>query len=165
MDRLTKRSNFYFPRRGEQMRRKSFGKELNTMRRITAIFMALAMTAALTACGSSETPAASTPAASTPAASTASGQSVPSGVEDGVLTVAMECAYAPYNWAQPDDANGAVPIVNSDSGEYANGYDVMMAKKLCEATAGSWKSCVLTGTPWCLPSRPARWTPSSPVSP
>ena len=26
---------------------------------------------------------------------------VPSGVEDGVLTVAMECAYAPYNWAQP----------------------------------------------------------------
>ena len=23
---------------------------------------------------------------------------VPSGVEDGVLTIAMECAYAPYNW-------------------------------------------------------------------
>lgn len=119
--------------------KKVFGKESNTMRRrITAILMALAMTAALTACGSSETPAAatpaaSTPAASTPAASTTSGQSVPTGVEDGVLTVAMECAYAPYNWAQPDDANGAVPIVNSDSGEYANGYDVMMAKKLCEA--------------------------------
>ena len=33
-----------------------------------------------------------------------------SGVEDGVLTVAMECAYAPYNWTQPDDSNGAVPI-------------------------------------------------------
>ena len=30
------------------------------------------------------------------------------GLEDGVLTVAMECAYAPYNWAQPDDSNGAV---------------------------------------------------------
>ena len=30
------------------------------------------------------------------------------GVEDGILTVAMECAYAPYNWAQPDDSNGAV---------------------------------------------------------
>ena len=27
-----------------------------------------------------------------------------SGVEDGVLTVAMECAYAPYNWTQPDDS-------------------------------------------------------------
>jgi putative lysine transport system substrate-binding protein len=54
-----------------------------------------------------------------------------SGVEDGILTVAMECAYAPYNWTQPDDSNGAVPI--KDSREFANGYDVMMAKKLCEA--------------------------------
>lgn len=53
------------------------------------------------------------------------------GVEDGVLTVAMECAYAPYNWTQADDSNGAVPI--KDSAEFANGYDVMMAKKLCEA--------------------------------
>lgn len=56
---------------------------------------------------------------------------VPSGVEDGVLTVAMECAYAPYNWAQTDNSNGAVPI--KDSMLYANGYDVMMAKRLCEA--------------------------------
>ena len=36
---------------------------------------------------------------------------VPSGVEDGVLTIAMECAYAPYNWTQSDASNGAVPIV------------------------------------------------------
>ena len=53
--------------------------------------------------------------------------------EDGekkVLKVAMECAYAPYNWTQPDDSNGAVPI--NDSNEYAYGYDVMMAKKICE---------------------------------
>ena len=60
---------------------------------------------------------------------------VPSGVEDGVLTVAMECNYAPYNWTQSDDSNGAVPIFGSN--EYANGYDVMMAKKLCEANG--WK--------------------------
>ena len=60
---------------------------------------------------------------------------VASGVEDGVLTVAMECAYAPYNWTQPTDANGAVPI--KDSNEFANGYDVMMAKKLAEANG--WK--------------------------
>ena len=53
------------------------------------------------------------------------------GLEDGVLTVAMECAYAPYNWAQPDDSNGAVPI--KDSQLYANGYDVMTAKAICEA--------------------------------
>ena len=57
---------------------------------------------------------------------------VPSGVEDGVLTIAMECAYAPYNWTQSDDSNGAVPISNVP-GSYANGYDVMIAKRICEA--------------------------------
>lgn len=44
------------------------------------------------------------------------------------LKVAMECGYAPYNWTQPDDANGAVPIFASQ--DYAFGYDVMMAKKI-----------------------------------
>ena len=44
----------------------------------------------------------------------------------------MECAYAPYNWTQMDDSNGAVAIVN-DPGKFANGYDVMIAKKICEA--------------------------------
>ncbi len=83
---------------------------------MTAMLLALLMLAAMTACGSKEE------------ASTAS----TSGVEDGVLTVAMECAYAPYNWSQSDDSNGAVPIANAP-GSYANGYDVMMAKKLCEA--------------------------------
>lgn len=48
-----------------------------------------------------------------------------------VLRVGMECAYAPYNWTQSDDSNGAVPISNSN--EYANGYDVMMAKKLAQS--------------------------------
>ena len=48
-----------------------------------------------------------------------------------VLKVGMECAYAPYNWSQPNDANGAVKIVGSN--EYANGYDVMIAKKLAQA--------------------------------
>ena len=67
-----------------------------------------------------------------------SAESIP-GLEDGVLTVAMECAYAPYNWAQPDDSNGAVPI--KDSMLYANGYDVMTAKAICEANG--WKLEVL----------------------
>lgn len=58
------------------------------------------------------------------------------GLEDGVLTVGMECAYAPYNWTQTDDSNGAVPIANVP-GSYANGYDVMIAKRICE-TYG-WK--------------------------
>ena len=52
-------------------------------------------------------------------------------LDDNTLTVAMECAYAPYNWTQPDSSNGAVPI--KDSADYANGYDVMMAKKIADA--------------------------------
>lgn len=47
-----------------------------------------------------------------------------------VLRVGMECAYAPYNWAQSDDSNGAVPIKGST--DFAYGYDVMMAKFLAE---------------------------------
>lgn len=73
------------------------------------------------------------------AAAFAAGAEGITGVEDGVLTVAMECAYAPYNWAQPDDSNGAVPI--KDSLLYANGYDVMTAKAICEANG--WQLEVL----------------------
>lgn len=47
-----------------------------------------------------------------------------------VLRVAMECGYAPYNWTQPTNANGAVPI--SGSKEFAFGYDVMVAKLIAE---------------------------------
>lgn len=50
---------------------------------------------------------------------------------ENVLRVAMECAYAPYNWTQADDSNGAVPI--SGTNDYAYGYDVMMAKLIAES--------------------------------
>ncbi len=50
--------------------------------------------------------------------------------EKPVLRVGMECGYAPYNWAQATDENGSVPIV--DSPQFANGYDVMMAKYLAD---------------------------------
>lgn len=100
------------------------------MRTIVAGFLAAAMTVGLTACGSSSSSssaAASQSEQSTSASASATGTS---GLEDGVLTVAMECAYAPYNWTQPDDSNGAVPI--KDANDYANGYDVMMAKMIAE---------------------------------
>lgn len=42
-----------------------------------------------------------------------------------------ECAYAPYNWTQSDDSNGAVAIRGAS--DYAYGYDVMMAKKIADA--------------------------------
>lgn len=40
----------------------------------------------------------------------------------------MEAAYAPFNWTQDDDSNGAVSIEGTK--QYANGYDVQIAKKL-----------------------------------
>ena len=95
------------------------------MKRILPLLLSLAMALALCACGSQSS--------SDGAQTSVSGST---GVEDGVLTVGMECAYAPYNWTQMDDSNGAVPISNVP-GSYANGYDVMIAKKICEANG--WK--------------------------
>ncbi len=60
----------------------------------------------------------------------ATGDKESTATESNVLRVAMECGYAPYNWTQPTDANGAVKI--ADSNDYANGYDVMMAKYIAE---------------------------------
>ena len=81
------------------------------MKRLLGVLMAILMLVTLSACGGDS--------------------SAKSGVEDGVLTIAMECAYAPYNWTQTDDSNGAVPIKGTN--DYANGYDVMIAKRICEA--------------------------------
>ena len=67
---------------------------------------------------------------STTADSAAASASVQT-VQAGKLRVAMECAYAPYNWTQPDDSNGAVQI--AESKDYANGYDVMMAQKIADS--------------------------------
>lgn len=97
------------------------------MKRILALLLALTMALALAACGQ---PTTTQPEDEDNTPDDSQTTSL-SGVEDGVLTIAMECAYAPYNWTQSDDSNGAVPI--KDSNEFANGYDVMMAKKLCEA--------------------------------
>ena len=99
------------------------------MRRITCLVLSLVLALSLAACGSGSTT--STTAAAADAAETAAAAAA-TGVEDGVLTIAMECAYAPYNWMQGNDSNGAVPISNVP-GSYANGYDVMIGKKIAEA--------------------------------
>lgn len=100
------------------------------MKKLVSVILSLLMILSMTACANSASDA---PAASTASAvPTATGSAALTGVEDGVLTVGMECAYAPYNWTQMDDSNGAVPIANNP-GAYANGYDVMIAKKICEA--------------------------------
>ena len=106
-------------------------------KKVMALALAGVMGMSLAACSgsgssaSSDSQAAGTEAAGESAsAEDGAGEAASEDGEKKVLKVAMECAYAPYNWTQPDDSNGAVPI--NDSNEYAYGYDVMMAKKICE---------------------------------
>lgn len=116
------------------------------MKKILALTLALVLALSLCACGGGNTDtttndngdAADTATVEIPPVEDLTGtdtSAIP-GVEDGVLTVGMECTYAPYNWTQTDDSNGAVPIVNNP-GSYANGYDVMIAQRICD-TYG-WK--------------------------
>ena len=84
-------------------------------RKLIGVILMAVMVCSLAACGSKETK-------ETKADADKSGTPV--------LRVAMECGYAPYNWTQSDDSNGAVPI--EDSKDYAYGYDVMMAKKIAD---------------------------------
>ena len=97
---------------------------------IPALLLSAAMMLSLAGCGATASTAPSEAASTEATSGEAAADAIP-GVEDGVLTVGMECAYAPYNWTQANDSNGAVPIVNNP-GSYANGYDVMVAKKICE---------------------------------
>lgn len=50
---------------------------------------------------------------------------------DEYLRIGMEVAYAPFNWTQDDDKNGAVKIEGTN--QYANGYDVQIAKQVAKA--------------------------------
>lgn len=114
---------------------------MKKMKKTLALLLALCMVFALAACGTkaadptaAPTGAPEVPTVTVPPVEDLTGvdtSAIP-GLEDGVLTVGMECAYAPYNWMQMDDSNGAVPIANVP-GSYANGYDVMIAKRICEA--------------------------------
>ena len=96
------------------------------MKKFLAAALAALMCFGLAACSSSKD-----------AGSSNTNQSEEQGEQSGgetsekpVLRVGMECGYAPYNWTQTDDSNGAVPI--QDSSDYAYGYDVMMAKYLAD---------------------------------
>lgn len=63
--------------------------------------------------------------------------------ESNELRIGMECGYAPFNWTQQDDSNGAVAIDGGNG--YANGYDVQIAKKVAE---GLGKELVIVKTEW-----------------
>ena len=81
------------------------------MRKFISVLLAAAVTLSLGACGSKQDDSATS---------------------EDVLHVGMECNYAPYNWSQADDSNGAVPIQNV-ANMYTNGYDVQVAQKIANA--------------------------------
>ncbi|WRS28704.1 transporter substrate-binding domain-containing protein [Oscillospiraceae bacterium MB08-C2-2] len=103
------------------------------MKKLFSLLLTLSLVLALAACGSSSSGSSSAPAEA-------------QGTDGGntVFRVGMECAYAPYNWTQMDDANNAVPISNVP-GAYANGYDVQIAKKI--ADANGW-NLEIVSTAW-----------------
>lgn len=87
--------------------------------RFSALILSLGMSFLLGACSGGGSASTTPPPAGGPKL-----------VEEGKFKVAMECAYAPFNWTQSDDSNGAVPI--SGTPDYAYGYDVMFAKEIAE---------------------------------
>lgn len=62
---------------------------------------------------------------------------------DEYLRIGMESAYAPFNWTQDDDKNGAVKIEGTN--QYANGYDVQIAKQVAKALG---KKPLVVKTSW-----------------
>ena len=60
---------------------------------------------------------------------------------ENVLRVGMECGYAPFNWFQADDKNGAVKT----DGGYCGGYDVEIAKIIAN---GLGRELVIVKTEW-----------------
>lgn len=72
-----------------------------------------------------------------------SNQQISFAADDDVFRVGMEAAYPPFNWTQKDDSNNAVPIEGSS--DYANGYDVQMARKIAE---GLGKKLLVVKTEW-----------------
>jgi putative lysine transport system substrate-binding protein len=74
---------------------------------------------------------------------TSSKSSTSGSSEDNTFKVGLEAGYAPFNWTQNDDSNGAVKI--DGSAEYAGGYDVEIAKKVAE---GLGKELVIVKTEW-----------------
>ena len=96
-------------------------------RKLTAALLTAAMAISLTACGGSGDTASAGASTGETASVTEAATTTASGKE--VLRVAMSADYAPFDWLQEDDSNGAVMTSN---GSYMNGYDVLVAKYIAE---------------------------------
>ncbi|KGR76923.1 transporter substrate-binding domain-containing protein [Ureibacillus sinduriensis] len=97
-------------------------------KKLTILMTTLLAVLLLAACGTSDE------SASTPSSETK---------EKDVFKVGLEAGYAPFNWTQQDDSNGAVKIEGSQ--EYAGGYDVEIAKRVADALG---KELVIVKTEW-----------------
>ena len=100
------------------------------MRKKVSLLLALSLTMLilLTGCGSKES---------------AEKANAPAEKQKETFKVGLECGYAPFNWTQMDDSNGAVKI--DGNAEYAGGYDIEIAKKIAE---GLGKELVVVKTEW-----------------
>jgi len=86
-------------------------KMKRTLALVLAALMLLASLCAFTSCGNTET------------------SDLDKIKKAGKIVVGMECAYAPYNWAQTAAASTAIKLSN---GSYADGYDVQIAQKIAD---------------------------------
>jgi len=96
------------------------------MKKFLALTFVLLLVLSLAACGGEKKPE------PTPPVAYESYQEPPASPPElglTVLRVGMECAYAPFNWTQMDDSNGAVRL---SDGTYAGGYDVEIAKQVAD---------------------------------
>lgn len=66
-----------------------------------------------------------------PALALASCGTLPPALSDGILTVGLECGYAPFNWSTTTATNTTVAI--QDSSFLCDGYDVRVSSYLAEA--------------------------------
>ena len=85
---------------------------------------AVAGTSLLTACGPSTQTAGSASGASSSASSSFG--------DNGTMRVGMEVAYPPYNFQVSQESENTIPVQGQD-GAYADGYDIVFAKKIGEA--------------------------------
>ena len=97
-------------------------------RKLTAALLTAAMAISLTACGGSGDTASAGASTGETASVTEAGATTTASGKEG-LRVAMSADYAPFDWLQEDDSNGAVMTSN---GSYMNGYDVLVAKYIAE---------------------------------
>ena len=66
-----------------------------------------------------------------PALALASCGTLPLALEDGILTVGLECGYAPFNWTTTSATDTTVAI--QDSAFLCDGYDVRVSSYLADA--------------------------------